>query len=175
MKDPKTKAGIRDITITKSTIDLLTQWKKEQRSLCMKMGTAWKGHRDVIKGGKRIDSFDDNTIFIQIDTGLPVHLSTPGHKFAEVIDLYNSACEREAVQANTKAEKTMILNKRLPKIRLHDLRHTSATLLRSKGVPIETISRRLGHSKTSVTWDIYDHALPEDDQKASDAMEELFG
>ena len=159
VKDPKTDAGIRDIVIPSDCIALLRQWKKEQRALCLRMGTAWKGHRDAIIDGKQ-DSFEDNTVFIQLDSGLPLHLSTPGHKFAEIISLYNATCERE--------------EDKLPKIRLHDLRHTGATLLLSQNTDIETVSRRLGHSKASVTLDIYGHALPENDRQASDTLEAMF-
>lgn len=175
VKEPKTKAGIRDIVLPPDCMALLKQWKKEQQELCAKLGTAWKGHHDEIKDGKTVDSFDDNTIFIQIDNGSQIHLSTPYHKFGEIIDMYNAACESEAEKAESKEERRKILDRELPKIRLHDLRHTGATVLLSKNVPVETVSRRLGHSKTSVTWDIYGHALPEDDKKASDVLGEMFG
>ena len=138
------------------------------------MGTAWKGHRDKIEDGKLIDHFDDNTVFIQIDNGLPINISTPGHKFAEIIALYNSAIEAEAEKITDKADRQKKLDERLPKIRLHDLRHTGATLLLSKNTPVETVARRLGHSKASVTLDIYGHALPEDDKRASDVLEAMF-
>jgi len=45
----------------------------------------------------------------------------------------------------------------LKRIRLHDLRHTYATLQRNAGQPIEAISRVLGHASTLVTLKIYDH------------------
>lgn len=174
VKDPKTSAGIRNIVIPSDCIALLRQWKKEQRTLCLEMGTAWKGHRDAIENGKQTDSFEDNTVFIQLDNGLPLHLSTPGHKFAEIIELYNTACENEAEQMNNETEKRRKLADKLPKIRLHDLRHTGATLLLAKNTDIETVSRRLGHSKASVTLDIYGHALPENDKQASDVLEAMF-
>src|SRR5262249_36391506 len=44
---------------------------------------------------------------------------------------------------------------RVPRIRLHDLRHTHATLLLQAGVPVKVVSERLGHSKTSITQDVY--------------------
>jgi integrase len=48
----------------------------------------------------------------------------------------------------------------LPDIRFHDLRHTAATLMLLNGIPLLVVSRRLGHSKPSVTLDIYGHAIP---------------
>jgi integrase len=44
-------------------------------------------------------------------------------------------------------------------ITLHSLRHTHATHLLLSGVPILEVSRRLGHSKTSITLDTYGHLL----------------
>jgi integrase len=46
------------------------------------------------------------------------------------------------------------------RIRLHDARHTHATLLLQAGVPVKVVSERLGHSKTSLTQDVYQHVIP---------------
>ena len=43
----------------------------------------------------------------------------------------------------------------LPRIRLHDLRHTHATLALAAGVEMKIVSDRLGHSQISVTADLY--------------------
>lgn len=40
-------------------------------------------------------------------------------------------------------------------IRVHDFRHGHASLLANAGVNIQEISRRLGHSKVEVTWNVY--------------------
>ena len=45
----------------------------------------------------------------------------------------------------------------LPAIRLHDLRHTNASLALLAGVEMKVISERLGHSQISVTADLYTH------------------
>lgn len=45
----------------------------------------------------------------------------------------------------------------LPKIRIHDLRHSHATLLISQNVDIATISKRLGHENIKTTLDTYAH------------------
>jgi integrase len=46
------------------------------------------------------------------------------------------------------------------RITFHGLRHTCATLLLGAGVPVKVVSERLGHSKITMTLDIYAHALP---------------
>lgn len=43
----------------------------------------------------------------------------------------------------------------LPRIRLHDLRHTSATLGLASGESIKEISARLGHATLAITADLY--------------------
>ena len=55
----------------------------------------------------------------------------------------------------------------LKKIRLHDLRHTHASLLLLDGVPIHVVSRRLGHANISTTIRIYGHLLPSSDPDAA--------
>jgi integrase len=123
-----------------------------EKELCLQLGTLWIGER-----GKK---FDENYVFIQLDSGLPLHIDTPTHKFKEVIEMYNRTCENE--------------EDKLPLIHLHDLRHTSATLLISNGVDISTVSHRLGHKHTSVTLDVYSHFLPDKDEEASDTLERLL-
>ena len=61
----------------------------------------------------------------------------------------------------------------LPNIRFHDLRHTAATLMLLNGIPLIVVSRRLGHSKPSVTLDIYGHYLPGMQEEAANLMDEL--
>jgi integrase len=46
----------------------------------------------------------------------------------------------------------------VPRIRLHDLRHTAATTLLEQGVPLKVVTERLGHSSTRITADLYQHA-----------------
>jgi len=58
------------------------------------------------------------------------------------------------------AFKKLVKRSRLPRIRLHDLRHTHATLLLKAGVPIKVVSERLGHSTPGFTMATYQHVLP---------------
>lgn len=57
----------------------------------------------------------------------------------------------------------------LEPIRVHDLRHSHASMLINMGVDIKKISERLGHKSVKTTWDIYAHLYPEtDDQLVSE-------
>ena len=48
----------------------------------------------------------------------------------------------------------------VPPIRMHDLRHTHATLMLKHGVPLKVVSERLGHSTPAFTMAVYQHVLP---------------
>jgi integrase len=48
----------------------------------------------------------------------------------------------------------------VPRLRLHDLRHTHAMLLLKAGVPIKVVSERLGHATPGFTMATYQHVLP---------------
>ena len=63
----------------------------------------------------------------------------------------------------------------LPAIRLHDLRHTCASVLLSSGVPVKVVSERLGHANPSITLSIYAHVLPGDQKAAADLLAGLVG
>ena len=62
----------------------------------------------------------------------------------------------------------------LPNIRLHDLRHTCATLLLSKGVHPKLVQELLGHATISITLDTYSHVLPGMGDQTATAMESLL-
>lgn len=64
----------------------------------------------------------------------------------------------------------------LPPIRLHDLRHTHATLALAAGVHPKVVQERLGHSSISVTLDTYSHAIPAlQEEAAAKVSRLLFG
>jgi len=55
----------------------------------------------------------------------------------------------------------------LPKVRLHDLRHTHATLALQAGIHPKVVSERLGHATVSITLDTYSHAIPAMQEEAA--------
>ena len=152
VKETKTVAGNREIMLPSQCFEVLKEWKLKQMELALSLGDEWQGET-----GK---DFDKNYIFIQLENGSRMDIDTPTHKFKKAIRNYNDSCTCE--------------ENKLPEIHLHDLRHTSATLLLSNHVDIETVSHRLGHSKASITLDVYGHWMEETDRTASDTLENLF-
>lgn len=105
--------------------------------------------------------WEENCVFIQ-KSGRMMDPGTIGKKFSNIIDRFNETYALEPSQE-------------IPKIRLHDLRHTVATLLIADGTDIETVSRILGHEKVSTTLDIYGHWMEERQEAAADRLSDILG
>ena len=64
---------------------------------------------------------------------------------------------------------------KLPRVRLHDLRHSYASLMLESGVDLTTVSRALGHSTIRITADTYAHVSPSMQQAAAERLNRLIG
>ena len=104
--------------------------------------------RERLKLGDRWN--DTDRLFTTYD-GLPIHPNT----------------------LNTWLKK-FLENTDLPHITVHSLRHTNATLLIAGGVDIRTVSKRLGHSQTSTTLNIYTHAIQSADAMAAQTIGDIL-
>lgn len=62
----------------------------------------------------------------------------------------------------------------LPRLRLHDLRHTAATLMLGRGVHPKIASEMLGHSQIAVTLDLYSHVTPTMQREAAAAIDAVL-
>lgn len=61
----------------------------------------------------------------------------------------------------------------LPHIRIHDLRHSHASLLIEMGFDILEVSERLGHDSAKTTWDTYSHLYPDKDKKLASDLNKI--
>lgn len=55
----------------------------------------------------------------------------------------------------------------------HGLRHTYCSLLLSQNVPIQTVSKYMGHSDSTVTLKVYSHFIPDTQDKALEALDRI--
>jgi integrase len=78
------------------------------------------------------------------------------------------------VNSVTEQFKTFLERNGLPKIRLHDLRHTFASILYEEGVDLKAISEALGHSDLGTTNKIYTHRFDKTHKKTVSAMSEAL-
>lgn len=96
---------------------------------------AWRRHQleQKMSTGRR---GDDEFVFTRPDGG-PIHP-----------DFFSQSWDR------------LMRDSGIRRIRLHDLRHTHATILLKAGVPVKVVSERLGHSSPAFTMTVYQHVLP---------------
>jgi integrase len=63
----------------------------------------------------------------------------------------------------------------LPRVRVHDLRHTTASVLLEVGIHPKVVQDLLGHSTIAVTLDTYSHVAPALHREAVQRLDLLFG
>lgn len=75
----------------------------------------------------------------------------------------------------TREFKALLVRAGLPPARLHDLRHSCATLLLAQGVNPRVVMEILGHSQVSLTLNTYSHVLPTLQQDAAHKIDAILG
>lgn len=133
----KTERSRRALDLDVETVSVVKEWRKVQLEDRMQWGELWT---------------DTGLVFVRED-GKPCHPDTITAVFERLQSAYNAA-ETEA------AKKEGRQPARLPRLRLHDLRHTHATLLLANGENPKVVSERLGHSSVGFTLTVYAHVLP---------------
>lgn len=73
-------------------------------------------------------------------------------------------CLRDTAIANKNKE--LAQKAKLKRIKIHDFRHTHATLLINEGINVQEIARRLGHSNVQTTLKVYAHLYPREEERA---------
>lgn len=150
LKSPKSNSGFRDIDLPPSVMKMMLSLKDDVKRRMRGMGSAWKGSTTLI----------ENFCFSQ-DNGLPMALSTPRLEMQRIIKCYNASKTED--------------QPKLPLIKFHELRHTTASILVAAGLDPETVAERLGHSDPSITLRIYSHAYKERDKLASEILQARLG
>ena len=72
-----------------------------------------------------------------------------------------------------KKNRFFAISTNLPRIKIHDFRHSHASLLANNGINIQEIARRLGHSKIEQTWNTYSHLYPKEQERALEILNKI--
>lgn len=111
---------------------------------------AYKEYQDNQKN-KAGDKWEEHDRLFTQDDGKPMHPDTPYQWFTD-----------------------FLVEKGLPKITVHQLRHTHISLLIYNGMDIVAVSKRAGHKKVSTTVDIYAHVIEKADYEGANRLEKMF-
>ncbi len=98
------------------------------------------------------DRYEDRGLLFATDTGGPVNPSN----------------------LRRRSFAPLLKKAKLPHVRFHDLRHTCATLLLSKGTHPKFVQELLGHATVAITLDTYSHAVPGMGKQTAKAMEDAL-
>ena len=161
--EPKTPTSYRTVYMSAECMDMLAQWLDTQKEYCDLSTWAGMPQRRIL----------ENPVFIQ-SNGKRMNLSTPEHRFRSILKAYNSMIEEQAIKLPTAESQASKRAEKLPIIRLHDLRHTFATILIGNGTDIVTVSKLMGHANPSVTMNVYSHLLKQNAKDAALVFERLF-
>ncbi|MDX2004878.1 MAG: site-specific integrase [Meiothermus sp.] len=136
---PKTRAGRRMVPVPTGLLErfrahraeLLKDWTPKQLEACY--------------------------IFGPVGSGRPFEVNAPNHALRRLVDRVNAAqAKREKDSEGAILEGSL---PRLPRLRVHDLRHTYGSIALSRGIPLEVVSERMGHANPTITLNIYRHVL----------------
>ena len=87
-----------------------------------------------------------------------------------------SAAGRPIAKSTLRGNFRRVLRKAgLPPMRLHDLRHSCASLLLGEGMAAQTLAKLLGHSEVKTTLNLYGHVSQSQTKEAAIAMDRLLG
>jgi integrase len=128
------------------------------------------------KAGKRTIQLGEQTVAVLLRHKLLQEeiIYSMGEKWVDLDLVFTSSIGTPGDASNIRVDFNRILNLAgLPRIRIHDLRHTAASLFLNHRVPIIVVTNILGHSKPSVTLDIYSHVFTDVQGEAAKVMDQL--
>lgn len=145
---PKSAAGERTMSLDPATVAALRRWRKSQAEERLAAGAGWESRQEDWRGLARED------LVFTWEDGRLIHPERISKAFLR----------------HTEAAG-------LPRIRLHDIRHTYATAALSSATgwaDVKVISERLGHASIAITLDTYSHVLPQTDAATANTLAKVI-
>lgn len=158
-KQPKSERSTRTVPLSLQAIAVLRRHRAEQDALRLKWGVFWQDEGYVFPATRVTQSQNGGRIW------------TPD-AFAQAwrrgMDEANGRLLGEYVKDGGEVEDFDPMT-----VGFHELRHTAATAWLAAGVRVEIVSRRLGHSSSVVTLNVYSHVLADERRDGIEALDSL--
>jgi integrase len=144
IEEPKSRNGKRTLPLDGELVVALTVLRKRQLDESAIAGAAYRS------GLAGLDWYQGGEYVVTDEVGTPVHPEWYSDEFGRLLRRVG-----------------------LPRITLHDSRHTTLTLMEHAGVPISIVSKWAGHYDSAFTQKTYVHASDEDLQRGSAALAKI--
>ena len=145
IEPPKSRNGKRTLPLDDDLVTALTGLRKQQAKESETAGSAYRAGLDDLDWYTAGDEY-----IVTDELGVPFHPESYSDEFTR-----------------------MLKRAGLPKIRLHDSRHTTLSLMEKAGVPISIISKWAGHYDSSFTMKTYVHASDDDLKQGRQALAKI--
>lgn len=142
VEEPKSRNGKRTLPLDGQLVSALTELRKRQTRDSQDAGSAYQAGLDRLGWYTASDEY-----VVTDELGLPVHPEWYSDEFARLLKRAS-----------------------LRKIRLHDSRHTTLSLMEKAGVPISIVSKWAGHYDAAFTMKTYVHATDEDLKQGTETL-----
>ncbi|MDD4371866.1 MAG: tyrosine-type recombinase/integrase [Anaerostipes sp.] len=142
---PKTKKGEREIPMLDNVYKILRRIKRQQAESKLMMGDKWTPYEGL-----------ENLVFTRPENGKPISTTV----LSKRINTVCRHCKKKDAD--------------FPNVTPHVFRHTFATRCIENGMPPQVLKEILGHSKLSMTMDLYAHVLPNTKKEEMKKIAGLF-
>jgi integrase len=142
VEEPKTRNGKRTLPLDEDLVSALTEMRKRQARESQDVGPAYRAGLTALGWSTPGDEY-----VVTDELGLPVHPEWYSDEFAHLLKRTS-----------------------LRKIRLHDSRHATLSLMEKAGVPISIVSKWAGHYDAAFTMKTYVHASDEDLKQGTETL-----
>jgi integrase len=143
---PKTEKSRRVLSLPATLAEWMRQHRAAQLQVRLAEGPRWVGWHTQIPHGE--GKPQDADLVFPGWTGRPIDPTADSREWHRVLDLA-----------------------KVPQIRLHDARHTAATMMLAAGVAPRVVMEILGHSQISLTMNTYSHVLDQMHGQAAAAVD----
>jgi integrase len=155
-----------DVDLDGATLQVKRSLEETKAGLRLKAPKTDSGLRSVALNPATVEMLRDHKI-----AQLQFRLAVGAGKIEPDVHVFTDVnCNALTPSVIGRAWRRVVEAKKLPKVTLHALRHSHVSVLIREGLDILTISRRVGHSKPSVTLDVYGHLMGGADAAAAIAI-----
>lgn len=145
IEPPKSRNGKRTLPLDDELVSALTELRKRQARESATAGHAYRAGLEDLDWYTAGDEY-----VVTDDLGIPLHPEAYSDEFTRLLKRAG-----------------------LPKIRLHDSRHTTLSLMEKAGVPISIVSKWAGHYDAAFTMRTYVHASDDDLKQGRQALAKI--